>query len=59
MPEDVQPGKFNCDGEDSIFKIWKRPLHKHPYDIGKRGKIGPVVRGIVVSIAHHKAWHTI
>ena len=44
---DVQPGKFNCDGEDSIFKIWKRPLHKHPYDIGKRGKIGPVVRGIV------------
>jgi len=48
LPEDVQPGKFNCDGEDSIFKIWKRPLHKHPYDIGKRGKIGPVVRGIVL-----------
>jgi len=46
LPEDIQPGKWNDDGPDNIFKIWKRPLHKYPYDIGKRGK-NKVTRGNV------------
>lgn len=36
IPIDCLPGQW-VDGEESIFKIWKRPLHKYPYDIGTRG----------------------
>lgn len=46
IPVDIQPGKWNDNGPDNIFKLWKRPLHKHPYDIGKRGT-NHVVRGNV------------
>ncbi|CAE8679740.1 unnamed protein product [Polarella glacialis] len=46
VPEEVEPGKWNDDSDENIFKIWKRPLHKHPYDIGKRGS-NHVVRGNV------------
>lgn len=46
--DELEPGKWNDDGPDNIFKIWKRPLHKWPYDIGKRGRKGPVVRGVVM-----------
>merc|ERR1712007_147720 len=34
IPYDMYPGKFD-NGPDSIFKMWRRPLHKHPYDIGR------------------------
>eukprot|EP00930_Biecheleria_cincta_P082794 TRINITY_DN72445_c0_g1_i1.p1 TRINITY_DN72445_c0_g1~~TRINITY_DN72445_c0_g1_i1.p1 ORF type:complete len:287 (-),score=49.53 TRINITY_DN72445_c0_g1_i1:19-879(-) len=46
IPSDLEPGKWNPDEEADIFKIWKRPLHKHPYDIGKKGG-RRIVRGIV------------
>eukprot|EP00929_Paragymnodinium_shiwhaense_P034303 TRINITY_DN1868_c0_g1_i1.p1 TRINITY_DN1868_c0_g1~~TRINITY_DN1868_c0_g1_i1.p1 ORF type:complete len:290 (+),score=59.25 TRINITY_DN1868_c0_g1_i1:95-964(+) len=45
IPYDMAPGKWD-DGPTSIFNAWKRPLHKHPYDIGKRGTTH-VVRGLV------------
>jgi len=48
VPQEMEDGKWNDDGDDNIFKIWRRPLCKWPYDIGKRGKVGPVVRGIVM-----------
>mmetsp|Transcript_9479 Transcript_9479/g.26652 ORF Transcript_9479/g.26652 Transcript_9479/m.26652 type:complete len:214 (+) Transcript_9479:663-1304(+) len=47
LPEDIQPGKWKDQGPENIFKIWRRPLHKWPYDIGKQGKWGPVCRNIV------------
>jgi len=46
IPQDIMPGQWNDEGEDNIFKIWKRPMHKQPYDIGKRGS-NHVVRGQV------------
>ena len=46
LPEDVFPGQWNDEGEDNIHKLFKRPLHKYPFDIGKRGT-NHVVRGIV------------
>eukprot|EP00435_Cladocopium_sp_Y103_P005048 s2688_g1.t1 len=46
LPEDMFPGQWNDDGEDSLHKLFRRPLHKYPYDISKRGT-NHVVRGIV------------
>lgn len=46
LPEDMFPGQYNDDGEDSLHKLFRRPLHKYPYDISKRGT-NHVVRGIV------------
>lgn len=46
LPYDIEPGKWD-DGPESIHKIYKRPLHVHPYDIGKRGTKNVVV-GIVM-----------
>mmetsp|Transcript_21939 Transcript_21939/g.45932 ORF Transcript_21939/g.45932 Transcript_21939/m.45932 type:complete len:271 (+) Transcript_21939:56-868(+) len=46
VPEDMLPGQWNDDGEDSVHKLFKRPLHKYPYDIGKRGT-NHIQRGIV------------
>jgi len=47
--EDMKPGRWNHDGTaEMMFKIWRRPLHKHPYDIGNKGKRGPVTRGNVM-----------
>jgi hypothetical protein len=46
LPVDIEPGKWD-DGPESIFKVFKRPLHKFPYDIGKDGT-GNVVVGIVM-----------
>lgn len=51
---DMLPGQWD-DGPQSIFKAWRRPLHKHPYDIAKPTKLSKsnkkvdnhVVRGIV------------
>mmetsp|Transcript_87785 Transcript_87785/g.271844 ORF Transcript_87785/g.271844 Transcript_87785/m.271844 type:complete len:316 (-) Transcript_87785:59-1006(-) len=48
LPKDIEPGQWNDEGPENIFKIWRRPLCKWPYDIGKRGRWGPVVRGIVM-----------
>mmetsp|Transcript_124498 Transcript_124498/g.311316 ORF Transcript_124498/g.311316 Transcript_124498/m.311316 type:complete len:297 (-) Transcript_124498:138-1028(-) len=46
--EDMKPGRWNHDGTaELMFKIWKRPLHKHPYDIGKK-LTGVVRRGNVM-----------
>lgn len=47
VPKDMEPGCWDY-GPENIHKIWRRPLCKWPYDIGKRGKKGPVVRGIVM-----------
>jgi len=48
MPLDMLPGNWNTDGEDNIHKVWRRPLHKHIYDIPKFRKFGWVInRGIV------------
>lgn len=48
VPQDMLPGNWNTDGEDNIHKVWKRPLHKHIYDIPKYKKQGWVInRGIV------------
>jgi len=45
-PVDTQPGNWDNDSELNIFKIWKRPLLKYPYDIPhfrtkkiKRGRV--------------------
>ncbi|CAJ1456860.1 unnamed protein product [Effrenium voratum] len=46
LPDDIFPGQWNEDGDDNVHKLFKRPLHKYPYDIGKRGT-NHVVRGIV------------
>lgn len=43
--EDMLPGQWD-DGPQNIFAAWRRPLHKHPYDIGKQGTTH-VVRGLV------------
>merc|ERR1712196_357728 len=42
LPVDIFPGKWD-NGPENIFKVWKRPLHKYPYDIGKRGTKNVVV----------------
>eukprot|EP00933_Yihiella_yeosuensis_P054143 TRINITY_DN52512_c0_g1_i1.p1 TRINITY_DN52512_c0_g1~~TRINITY_DN52512_c0_g1_i1.p1 ORF type:complete len:295 (+),score=29.96 TRINITY_DN52512_c0_g1_i1:77-961(+) len=44
-PVDLQPGKWNDDGDDNIFKIFKRPLHKYPVDVPMRS--GKIHRGLV------------
>lgn len=46
LPSDILPGQWVDEGEENIFKIWKRPSHKQPFDIGKRGS-NHVVRGNV------------
>lgn len=46
LPVEIEPGKWD-DGPESIFNVFKRPLHKFPYDIGKDGT-GNVVVGIVM-----------
>eukprot|EP00440_Ansanella_granifera_P053851 gb/GFBE01058379.1/.p1 GENE.gb/GFBE01058379.1/~~gb/GFBE01058379.1/.p1 ORF type:complete len:282 (+),score=63.00 gb/GFBE01058379.1/:1-846(+) len=47
FPADMMAGQWeDAEADDNIFKIWKRPLHKQPYDIGKRGS-NHVVRGNV------------
>lgn len=33
VPEDVKPGKWIEEGPMNIFSIFKRPLHKWPYDL--------------------------
>lgn len=49
VPKWTLPGQFpERDAPDNIFNIWKRPLHRYPFDIGKRGKRGHYVRGNVV-----------
>jgi len=43
--EDMKPGRWNHDGTaEMMFKIWRRPLTKYPFDIGTlrkrtRGKV--------------------
>eukprot|EP00438_Fugacium_kawagutii_P017475 Skav235851 [mRNA] locus=scaffold2644:29473:55029:+ [translate_table: standard] len=46
LPEDMFPGQWTDEGDDNIHKLFRRPLHKYPYDISKRGT-NHVVRGIV------------
>eukprot|EP00913_Durusdinium_trenchii_P030138 g28240.t1 len=46
LPEDIFPGQWKDDEEDAVHKLFRRPLHKYPYDISKRGT-NHVVRGIV------------
>lgn len=45
-PLETEPGKWNTDADENVFKLFRRPLHKYPYDIGKRGT-NHVVRGNV------------
>jgi hypothetical protein len=49
IPFDMEAGKWNPDEAEGgdIFKIWKRPLHKYVYDIGKKGRSQRIVRGTV------------
>merc|ERR1711879_706989 len=47
FPYDYEEGAFKeKDDPENPFNIWRRPLYKHAYDIGKRGR-NKVTRGIV------------
>jgi len=49
LPAWIMPGQFpEKDAPDNIFNIWRRPLHRFPYDIAKQGKKGKFTRGMVV-----------
>lgn len=47
IPPEVADGMWvdDPDADMNIFRLWKRPMHKWPYDLLKRGK--NIVRGLV------------
>lgn len=48
-PDWVKDGKFPAkDDPENMFNVWKRPLHRYPYDIGRRGSKTKYTRGNVV-----------